>query len=283
MDRRAVAKLFSRSVLRQLAEEDGVEQFRALAQESGLVASGAPALTIADVLREGFDVLVQDYRNEYVYKNLIAQQLMLERHEVGEAVMLTEFAAYDSYADLVILNGTSTVYEIKSELDNYSRLEKQLRDYLKIFDRVNVVTHHTCSAALTHRLPVEVGVIELNAAGKLVTVREAVSNVERLSPRAIFFSLRKAEYEAVVLAADGCLPRLEGMSERRACLQRFGELAPEYVHGMMVSLLKGRDRRHRRDLYARYLPRAVAHFGLSNKFNGRQSAEFMRALNCQAA
>lgn len=281
MDLRSVAKLFSRSVLRQLAEEDGVKQFRALAQASGLATPDGPAKTIADVLKDGFDVLLRDYRNEYVYKNLIAQQLMLERHEVGEAVMLTEFAAYDSYADLVILNGTSTVYEIKSELDNYSRLEKQLRDYLKIFEKVNVVTHHSCSDTLCRRLPQEVGVITLNDAGKLVTVREPQGGLEKLSSLAMFYSLRKAEYEAVLMTADGQLPREITFSLRRACADRFEQLPPAFVHEMMVCILKSRDRKHRRDLFARALPGAVAHFGLSNRFSAKESRGFLQAMQCQ--
>ncbi|AXK38413.1 sce7726 family protein [Crenobacter cavernae] len=279
MDLRAVARLFSRGALKGLSEEDGLSAFRALAQRSGLLhEAGKSGMTIGALLDQGFDILVQDYRNEYVYKNLIARQLMLERHAPGEAVLLSEFRAYESLADLVILNGTSTVYEIKSELDNLSRLDKQLDDYLKIFDRVNVVTHHSCAEVFLKRLPARVGLLALDVDGRFVEVREAASNLDEVSSRAIFYSLRQAEYEAVLMAVDGELPAAAPALQMRACAQRFAELPAQLVHEMMVNLLKRRDRLHSRDLYTRSLPKSMAHFGLSSKLTRQASLQFSRAM-----
>lgn len=280
MDLRAVAKLFSRSVLRSLTEEGGLASFRALAQGSGLVDGKKTGnVTVGELLDEGFEMLVRDYRNEYVYKNLIARQLMLERHAPGEAVLLSEFRAYESLADLVILNGTSSVYEIKSELDNLTRLDKQLGDYLKIFDRVNVVTHHSCSATFLKRLPERVGLLELDADGHLGVLRESTSNLDAVSSQAIFYSLRQAEYESILMAVDGELPVAAPALMMRACAQRFAQLPAPQMHEMMVNRLKVRDRLHSRDLYTRSLPKSMAHFGLSTKLTRQGSLQFSRAMN----
>lgn len=280
MDLRAVAKLFSRSVLRSLTEEGGITSFRALAQGCGLVdGKKMGGVTVGELLDEGFETLVRDYRNEYVYKNLIARQLMLERHAPGEAVLLSEFRAYESLADLVILNGTSSVYEIKSELDNLTRLDKQLGDYLKIFDRVNVVTHHSCSATFLKRLPERVGLLELDADGRLGVLREPTSNLDAVSSQAIFYSLRQAEYESILMAVDGELPVAAPALTMRACAQRFAQLPAPQVHEMMVNRLKVRDRLHSRDLYTRSLPKSMAHFGLSTKLTRQASLQFSRAMN----
>lgn len=279
MDLRAVAKLFSRSVLKGLSEQEGLGVFRRLVQASGLLSSSARSpSTVGEVLDVAFDALVAGYRNEYVYKNLVARQLMLELHQTGEAVLLSEFRAYESLADLVILNGTSSVYEIKSELDNLSRLNKQLVDYLKVFDRVNVVTHQSCTEHLLPRLPREVGLIELNEHGRLDTVREAESDLGRLSSKAIFYSLRRAEYEGVLLAIDGHLPSATPARMMQACADRFGELPASVVHSMMVKLLKDRDRLKQRGYYVRSLPRAMTHFGLSAPLTRRGALAFSQAM-----
>jgi len=284
MNLHTVAKLFSKSTLRALSESNGLAAFRTLAQESGLTTDDCErGDTVGELLDEVFDLLVRNYRNEYVYKNLIAQQLMLERHAPGEAVLLSEFRAYESLADLVILNGTSTVYEIKSELDNLARLDKQLDDYLRVFDQVNVVTHHSCSAALQSRLPKHIGLIELDDYGRLEAIRVPANNPGNLSAEAIFYSLRQAEYEAILLAIDGELPCAPPALMMRACADRFAQLPALVAHGMMVDRLKARDRLHRRDLYSRSLPRAMAHFGLSTKLTRQASLQLFRAMSFPVA
>lgn len=43
--------------------------------------------------------------------------------------MIPEFNVGASKADLAVFNGTSTVYEIKSEIDSTERLKSQMGDY----------------------------------------------------------------------------------------------------------------------------------------------------------
>ena len=64
---------------------------------------------------------------------------MSDKHS-QKATLLTELNVGKSKADLVVINGTTTVYEIKTELDSTARLEGQLSDYIQVFDRVNVIT-----------------------------------------------------------------------------------------------------------------------------------------------
>lgn len=66
---------------------------------------------------------------------------------------MSEFWVDMSKADSVVLNGTSTVYEIKTEFDNLSRLPQQLTDYSKVFDHINVVTHERGVAAVLAAAP----------------------------------------------------------------------------------------------------------------------------------
>lgn len=98
--------------------------------------------SVNDSLRDWFDffysLLIKQYPCEYVYKNAIATELYLTgRHSLNESLLTSEFRSGKSRADVVIVNGTTTVYEVKSEFDSLKRLEGQLLDFKNIFDCIS--------------------------------------------------------------------------------------------------------------------------------------------------
>ena len=76
--------------------------------------------------------------------------------------MLSEFRAGTCKADLVILNGTSTVYEIKSERDSLVRLSNQVKNYKRVFAMVNVITSEGFVKSVCTTVPDDVGVMCLS-------------------------------------------------------------------------------------------------------------------------
>lgn len=82
------------------------------------------------------DIILKHYPNEICIKsNFIKQVLMKGKSHVT----IFELPVGSSRADLCKINGTSVVYEIKTDLDNFNRLEKQLEDYYKIFEEVYII------------------------------------------------------------------------------------------------------------------------------------------------
>ena len=77
--------------------------------------------------------LIKEYRNEYIFKNTIANKIIKGRHRLSNVTYINEFRVVNSICDVAIFNGTSSAYEIKTELDNFDRLENQLADYKKGF------------------------------------------------------------------------------------------------------------------------------------------------------
>jgi hypothetical protein len=75
----------------------------------------------------------QGCRDEYVYKAALVQKILLGRHSLQTASMLNEFRVGGCKADLAILNGTATVYEVKSERDSLARLQRQIAAYTTVF------------------------------------------------------------------------------------------------------------------------------------------------------
>jgi hypothetical protein len=86
------------------------------------------------------DIILKYYPNEICIKaNFIKQVLMKGKSHVT----IFELPVGSSRADLCKINGTSVAYEIKTDLDNFIRLEKQIEDYYKIFEEVYII----CSAS----------------------------------------------------------------------------------------------------------------------------------------
>ena len=65
---------------------------------------------------------------------------MLGVHSPRTTTALTEVPIGKSKADFILINGKAIVYEIKTELDNFDRLDGQMEDYYKAFSRMVVVT-----------------------------------------------------------------------------------------------------------------------------------------------
>jgi hypothetical protein len=89
--------------------------------------------------------------------------------------MLTEFRVGECKADVVILNGTGTVYEVKSERDSLSRLERQIAAYAKVFAKVNVITAESHVTAVMNLMPSDVGVLCLGDRGQITPIRKRLS------------------------------------------------------------------------------------------------------------
>jgi|GEM_PF-1289251 len=134
--------------------------------------------TVHGIYEAAFQALCTHHRYEYVYKSLLFKRIILGAHSTRTASMLQEFRLGSSKVDAFVVNGICTSYEVKTEFDNFDRLERQVDDYLKYSDEVYVIGAKSNAEALARRLPELVGVKYLNRKGYFSTVRSAV----RLSP-----------------------------------------------------------------------------------------------------
>lgn len=98
---------------------------------------------LGDLIAPSYQILEQNYRHEYFYKNKLLNDYVLMHYALDDTVLLNEFRVGDSIVDVVLVNGTNKVFEIKTELDTPERLKPQLDDYYKAFTEVYVFTHTT--------------------------------------------------------------------------------------------------------------------------------------------
>jgi len=211
-----------------------------LVKESGLSTRLPERATYRTLLETVYDLLQRHYRCEYIYKNSIARKILVGRHRLAGATMATELRCDSSKADFVILNGTSTVYEIKTELDNLDRLPSQIQAYRKMFDRIFVVAHGGLADGLVRTLDSDVGVLSMTPKGVLRQMRASTSHSGTVDPGCIFDSLRKSEYMPIVERHFGSLPSIPNTRHYSYCKELFVTLPPATAHKEMVTALKQR-------------------------------------------
>lgn len=235
----AVSRLFASSLLQELAAKGRSAMFSRLVKESTLAELLSEQCSVRDVYDTAFKVLKkEEYRNEYSYKAAITQKVLLGIHNLNSAAMLTEFRVGKCKADIAILNGTSTVYEIKSERDSLSRLQAQVDEYKKFFARVNVIVGHNHLDSVSRILSEDVGIMVLNKRFRMTTIREADDDFERVDPIVIFESLRTSESVKVLESLGIEAPVVPNTQMHAALKEIFTMLSPKDVHSSMIQVLK---------------------------------------------
>ena len=199
-------------------------------------------------LREWFDffynLLFSNYRCEYIYKNAIATKLYLSGyHSLQNSLLTDELRSGKSRADVVILNGTSTVYEVKSAYDSFDRLASQLADYRKVFDQIFVVTTEEKSNLVIDRVDDIIGVMSLDANGELVVARKALSNKSHTDPGAVFNCMRQPEFCAAVKKEVGYIPIVPNSRIYRESRELFCQIDPSRAHDLMVEHVRMRGKK----------------------------------------
>lgn len=235
----ALSRIFSSSVYRQLAEKGRSPLFSSLLKETGLLRKDVAFDTVSEAFDAAFALLRKaGQRDEYVYRAALTQNILLGRHSLNTASMLTEFRAGSCKADLAILNGTATVYEVKSERDSLTRLENQLLNYRKVFAKTYVVVAEQFVQQVIDKTTADIGIMSLARWDRIKTVREAVDQSNSVCPATIFDSLRITEAKAILLELGIETPEVPNTKLHAAMREIFANQDPATVHHEMVKTLK---------------------------------------------
>ena len=279
----ALARFFSSGVLRELARTGRSATARRLSQQLQLIEQFGADMEVGDFYDAIFQRLIREYRHEYIYKNAIAEKILLGKHNLNTAFMLTEFRVDDCKADAVVLNGTSHVYEIKSEMDSFDRLDRQLAAYRKMFDFITVITSERLFKSVADRVAPEVGIWVL-AEGryqfKQGVRREAISNKSNVDTLVTFNSLQRSEYLRILKDELGVtlshLPNTQIYGEAR---KFFAQLPPGTAHDRMVDVLKLRNQTRRLAEFIMEVPRSLKAASLSIRLTNEERNRFLGLLH----
>ncbi|RLP80224.1 hypothetical protein D9V34_14255 [Mycetocola lacteus] len=254
----ALSRIFSASAIREIGSR-GYSPALARALSETAIPERLPAhATLAEAYTMAFHTLQKiGNRDDYVYRSALTQKILLGRHNLRTATVLNEFRAGRSKADLVVLNGTSTAYEIKSERDSFQRLHTQLSDYRSVFGSVYVITSPTQVKAALRLTSEDVGVLTLSDRFRIQTVRPALDQPERTSALSILETLRFDEALKVLDGLGIDFPEVPNTRRWGALRHIFAALDPATVHAHTVAVLRESRSQAHLEFSIRELPRPL--------------------------
>lgn len=236
----ALTGCFRGPIFREILSRGCSTYLRATFFEAGVIKALGPDAAIEDGLFLVFNNLRHYHRSDYVYRAAIASKLFLGRHSPNSTTLLPELRVDTCKADLVMLNGTSSVYEIKTERDKIDRLSSQLVAYLRMFDRIHVVTDEKHLRSVQRIAPDEVGILLLTSQFTIREFRPAKSNLLNVDCGVIFDTFRKEEWIEATRELCGKIPDVRPLELFDACRDQFIRVRPSDAHNIMVKILKRR-------------------------------------------
>lgn len=195
-----------------------------------------------EVFSEVYQYLYKNYRNEYFYKNTLLNKLIINAHRIRSTTALTEVPVSKSIADIIMINGKAVVYEIKTELDKFDRLESQINDYFKAFDHVCVVTSESQYESINKYLgDSPVGIYILTKRGAIRKCKEPTLYREKLESDTIFKLLNKNEYENIIKKVYGTLPNTTQVKYYSECKSLLTKIDVIELYNYVLKELKNRN------------------------------------------
>jgi hypothetical protein len=236
-----MSPVFSTAVFRDLASRQLAPATRS---RLDLMASFAltPAGSLATAFEDAHARMARTYRNEYVFKSSLVSKIVFGRHSPKTASALLELRMGASWADVLIVNGTSTTYEIKTDLDQFARLATQLPDYTARSEYVNVVTSEKRASSAERQLPKHIGVIAIRRTGAIMTVRPAESNMVRMSAGDLFSLLRTNEALKILGDTTGYVLDVPPGHAWKRARELFSRLDLSAAHERVIVELRRRGR-----------------------------------------
>lgn len=277
---RSLAQIFSAPIFREVARHGTNQYFFDKLKKYQPHFQVQEGDSIKNVIWNAYGYLSQNYRNEYVYKNTILNKILLGKHNINTATLINEFRVGKSIADIVILNGTSTVYEIKTELDSPEKLIKQIIDYRKVFAKIYLVTHHTIADKYLSLIKnSSVGLLSLTGRFSLATIKEAEVDYSGICNETVIKSLRKTEYAAILTEHFGLLPQVPNIKFFSACRDLISTLDKETLHAHMLLQLRKRNLKEGNILASDLLPTELKHICLCIDPDKNEYNNLLRFIN----
>jgi hypothetical protein len=254
--RDAAAQIFSPAFLWMVHRRAHGQVLRSL----GLDRVLHPRSSVAALFDVLYSALERDYRAEYYFKNEIIRRIFEARHNPNRSAVLLEkhIGNWASRVDLIVVNDTTTAYEIKTDYDDLSRVRSQTDLALRVFDRVYVVCSDRRTESVREMVDDRVGVLGLRPDSSFRRDRAAVPNAEFVDPVTVFDLLRQNEYLEALERRFGPLPKLDPVERYGYCSARFSQLPPATAYSILLNALRRRHVRADRDPLAR-LPYPLGH------------------------
>jgi hypothetical protein len=237
----SLATLFSGPSIRGLSSRAGSSRLRRVACDSVTNHVDWANVSIAEFFAAAYHDLEAHHRGEYVFANVVARRLLFAGHAARATRLFSEFRVGPCWVDLLMVNGTTTAYEIKSARDRLDRLPAQLEAYRRVFDKTVVVCNPERVREVEQIAPTDVGIVMLTRNLQLRCVRESASRRACVEPPALFGLLREAEASRILDRLCGGVPNVPNTLRHEVWREQFCTLNPAEAHDAVADALRARQ------------------------------------------
>ena len=114
-----------------------------------------------ELLRKNYlsNKIVNDLIFNFYYCERVIKYYFIKHLKEMNNIVAFEMSIGDSRVDICRINGSLYAYEIKTEYDTFDRLETQMQDYLRTFQKVYIILPHTRVESVRPILPDSCGII----------------------------------------------------------------------------------------------------------------------------
>ena len=198
-------------------------------------------LTYLNYLSWVYRYLLKNYRNEYIYKNELINKYIYKHFGRSTSVAVNEFRVANAVADLVLFNGESKCFEIKSDLDSPQRLSNQLDYFQRIFEQCYILVPVDTINEYKKIVDDRIGLLTLRycANGQVsINMERQAMKIEMVDVDVLMCSVRAAEYRWMVKQAYGKMPDVSDFEMFEACREQLKHLTSEQLHLLFREAIK---------------------------------------------
>jgi hypothetical protein len=273
---RSYSSIFSRSVFSDIMEYDDYSRLNILFNRYDSNKNHKEQ-TYFDYIKYMYRTIVKGYRCEYVYKNEIISKLLLKEYGTKNTIAINEFRVQNSIVDFALFNGESKAFEIKTEYDSKKRLDRQIQDYTKLFQKCYIVIPEQFQQRYKKCTSENIGIIILfieNNKIKLQEVREAIISKD-IDVSVLMRCIRTEEYKNIVLQYFGKLPETSCYEMFEKCQEKIKEIPQEELQMLFLDEIK--KRKNNTQLLETY-PAEIRQICLSMNLSQKQFVNLMEKL-----
>ena len=196
--------------------------------------------TYVDYLKFVYSVLENQYQNEYVLKNSFLNDWLIKELGETDSELYSEFRIGSAIADLVMFNGTSRAFEIKTELDSDKRLNSQLDQYRKVFNEIFlIVPVSKLEEYETYDSGVGIICFDISSPKRFHIIRSATKNTN-IDAEALMHVFHTREYKEIVTQHYGRLPEVTSFNQFKVCSDLIAQIPQNELNQLFINKMKNR-------------------------------------------
>ena len=270
---RDLSSAFSRNAFVDVLNYSDYSHFNWLASKYNITK----CTTYFELLKKSYSLISKHYRCEYVYKNELIKHLF-SKYGTRNSLYFSEFRVGNSIADMVMFNGESKAFEIKTEYDTPRRLDKQMEDYKLFFDKCYIVIPENELDDYCAIVESTTGIITMSRYHGHIILKEvktACQN-ERFDSKALMSCLRTNEYKNIVISLGVSLDGVAGYDMHKFCCNVISQANSDMVRKLFLREIK--KRKNNTSLLRNY-PMVLRQMMLSLNLPENKANNLLKQLN----